>query len=48
MGRSDDEIEDMTSRIETELLDVLTSDERNTFDLNESLQLMNDTFKKME
>ena len=47
MGRSKNEIAEMSSRIEAELLDVLTSDERNVFDLNESLQLMNDTFKKM-
>ena len=47
MGRSDNEISEMTSRIEAELLDVLTPDERNAFNLNESLQLMNDTFIKM-
>jgi predicted nucleotidyltransferase component of viral defense system len=45
MGRSQDEIADMRSRIEAELLDVLTPDERKVFDLNESLQLMNETFK---
>jgi len=47
MGRSENEISEMTSRIEAELLDVLTPDERNAFNLNESLQLMNDTFIKM-
>jgi predicted nucleotidyltransferase component of viral defense system len=47
MGRSHDEIADMSSRIEAELLDVLTPNERNAFDLNDSLQLMNNTFKKM-
>ena len=47
MGRSDNEISEMASRIEAELLDVLTPDERNAFNLNESLQLMNDKFIKM-
>lgn len=47
MGRSQDEIADMSSRIDSELLDVLTPDQRNEFDLNESLQLMNNTFKDM-
>ena len=47
MGRSDDEISDMSSRIDAELLDVLTPHERNAFDLNKSLQLMNETFKNM-
>lgn len=47
MGRSQDEITDMSSRIDAELLDVLAPDQRNEFDLNESLQLMNDTFKDM-
>ena len=48
MGRSQDEIADMSSRIEAELMDVLTPDERKTFDLTKSLQLMNKTFKGLE
>ena len=48
MGRSQDEIADMSSRIEAELLDVLTPDERKAFELNESLQLLNETFKNFQ
>ena len=48
MGRSQDEIADMSSRIEAELMDVLTPDERKAFELTESLQLMNETFKSLE
>lgn len=48
MGRSKDEIADMSSRIDAELMDVLTPDERKTFDLTESLRLMNETFKSLE
>lgn len=47
MGRSKDEIADMSSRIETELIDVLSLGERKTFNLTESLQLMNETFKNL-
>ena len=47
MGRSNDEIADMSSRIEAELLDVLTSDERKNFDLKESLMLMNEAFENL-
>ena len=48
MGRSQEEIADMSSRIEAELLDVLTPDERKVFDLNKALQLLNETFKNLE
>jgi len=48
MGRSQEEIANMSSRINTELLDVLTSSERKAFNLNTSLQLMNKTFKNLE
>jgi len=48
MGRCREEIADMGLRIEAELLDVLTPEERKVFDLNESLQLMNETFKNLE
>ena len=47
LGRSQDEITDMGSRIEAELLDVLTPDEQKVFDLNKTLQLLNETFKKL-
>jgi len=48
MGRCQEEIADMSSRIEAELLDVLNSAERKAFDLNESLQLLSETFKNLE
>ena len=48
LGRSQEEIADMSSRIEAELLDVLTPDEQKAFDLNKTLQLINETFKNME
>ena len=48
MGRCQEEIADMSSRIEAELLDVLNPAERKAFDLNESLQLLNETFKNLE
>ncbi len=48
MGRSKDEIADMNSRIEAELIDVLAPGERKTFKLTESLRLMNETFKNLE
>jgi predicted nucleotidyltransferase component of viral defense system len=41
LGRSDDEIEDMSSRIETELFDVLTPSERKKFDLDAALKRIN-------
>jgi len=47
MGHSKDKIADMSSRIEAELLDVLTPDEKKAFDLNKTLQLLNETFKNM-
>lgn len=45
MGRSDEEIAKMASRIPLELLDVLTIDERKDFDLKKLLRLLNETFK---
>jgi predicted nucleotidyltransferase component of viral defense system len=48
MGRSRDEIADMNSRIEAELLDVLTQSERKAFNLDESLRLLNETFKSIK
>jgi predicted nucleotidyltransferase component of viral defense system len=41
LGRSDKEIKDMKSRIENELLDVLTVNERENFDLDTALKRIN-------
>lgn len=41
MGRSDAEIKDMRSRIENELFDVLTPDEREHFELDAALKRIN-------
>jgi predicted nucleotidyltransferase component of viral defense system len=41
LGRSDEEIKDMCSRIEVELLDVLAPDERKNFNLNVALKRIN-------
>lgn len=41
LGRSDEEIKDMGTRIETELIDVLTPDERKNFDLSIALERIN-------
>ena len=41
LGRSDSEIMDMKSRIETELFDVLTPGERKIFDLDKALSRIN-------
>lgn len=48
MGRSEAEIKEMASRVEAELLDVLTPNERKLFDLEKTLRLFNDTFKDIE
>ncbi len=48
MGRSDKEIKDMVSRIEAELLDVLTFKEKKVFDLQKTLGELNGIFKDME
>ena len=48
MGRCQEEIADMGSRIEAELLDVLTPDKRKAFDLTKSLQLVNEIFKNLQ
>ncbi len=44
LGRSDEEIKDMNSRIEMELFDVLTLDERKNFDLTMALKRINKAF----
>lgn len=41
LGRSDEEIKDMNSRIETELFDVLAPEERKNFDLSTALRRIN-------
>jgi len=41
LGRSDEEIKDMNSRIETELFDVLTPEERKNFDLSTAFKRIN-------
>ena len=41
LGRSDSEIMDMKSRIETELFDLLTTGERKIFDLDKALSRIN-------
>lgn len=42
LGRSDEEISDMKTRIDAELIDVLTVDERSNFDLNTALNRINE------
>jgi len=41
LGRSDEEIKDMSSRIETELFDVLAPEERKNFNLSTALRRIN-------
>jgi len=41
LGRSDEEIKDMNSRIKTELFDVLAPEERKNFDLSTALRRIN-------
>jgi len=48
MGRSDKEIKDMSSRIETELLDVLALEERKIFSLQKTLAALNEVFKDLD
>lgn len=47
LGRSDEEIKDMNSRIETELFDVLTPNERGNFNLNTALERINKVMEKV-
>jgi len=47
LGRSNEEIKDMNSRIETELFDVLTPNERENFNLNTALKRINKVMKKV-
>lgn len=48
LGRTDKEIQDMISRIEAELYDVLTLSERKTFDIKKTLHGLNEVFRKIE
>ena len=48
LGRSDKEISDMDVRIEAELLDVLTLEEKKKFNLAATLKNINATLKDME
>ncbi|MBU2495440.1 MAG: nucleotidyl transferase AbiEii/AbiGii toxin family protein [Candidatus Omnitrophica bacterium] len=48
LGRSDQEISDMSARIEAELLDVLTLEEKKTFNLANTLMNINAVLKNME
>jgi len=48
LGRSNIEINDMRSRIEKELFDVLTADERENFDLNKALERINKAMEKVK
>lgn len=47
MGWSDKEVKDMNSRIEAELLDVLTLEEKKAFNLQSTLDALNDVFKDL-
>jgi len=48
MGRSAKEIEDMSSRIEGELIDILTLEEKKAFDLQRTLDALNEVLKGIE
>lgn len=45
LGRSENQITDMTNRIEAELLAVLTPQEQKSFDLDKTLHQINDVFR---
>jgi len=45
LGRSDEEIKEMNSRIETELFDVLAPEERKNFDLSTALKRINEAME---
>ncbi len=47
LGRQDEEIKDMRSRIKEELFEVLTAEERKNFDLNTALKRINNVFESM-
>jgi len=47
MGRTDQEIKDMRSRIKEELFEVLTREERESFDLENALKRINKAMKSV-
>ncbi|MDP2923113.1 MAG: nucleotidyl transferase AbiEii/AbiGii toxin family protein [Candidatus Omnitrophota bacterium] len=48
LGRKDEEVKDMRSRIEVELFDVLTPDERKNFDLDVAFKRINKAMEGIE
>ena len=48
LGRSDTEIKDMRSRLEVELFDALTPNERKNFDLNAALKRINEVMRNVK
>ena len=48
LGRSDEEIKDMTARIEPELLDVLTAGERENFNLEKAIERINMSMERVK
>jgi predicted nucleotidyltransferase component of viral defense system len=48
LGRTDAEVKDMRLRIEAELFDVLTPDERKNFDLDTALERINKTMENVK
>ena len=48
LGRSNNEISDMRSRVEKELFDVLTADERENFNLDKALERINKVMGKIK
>ena len=47
LGRSKKEVEEMMGRVERELLDVLTMDERSKFSMAETLKNLNGVFRNL-
>ena len=47
LGRRDEEIKDMQSRVKEELLEVLIPDERKNFDLDSAIARINNVFRKI-
>ena len=48
LGRSNDEIKNMKSRVKNELFEVLTVDERKNFNLDKALERMNKMMEKVK
>jgi predicted nucleotidyltransferase component of viral defense system len=47
LGRTNNEIEEMNSRTQAELMDVLTLEEKNSFNMVKTLESLNNTFKNL-